>query len=127
MLTDTISIVAVNVLVHLLVTHIVIILRLLVITNIMLKHLITRETTHCSVVVYMLIIWHLTNQYYLYIPMGQLVDVAKELERIAKQLDKTRKLLAATEGKLANQGFVSRAPEALVNAEREKAQPKELQ
>ncbi len=58
----------------------------------------------------------------LYIPMGQLVDVAKELERIGKELEKNRKFLASLEGKLSNEGFLSRAPEAVVNAEREKAQ-----
>ena len=58
----------------------------------------------------------------LYIPMGQLVDVAKELERIAKELEKARKNLAGLEAKLSNGNFVSRAPEAVVNAEREKAQ-----
>ena len=57
----------------------------------------------------------------LYIPMGQLVDVAQELERIAKDLDKARKNLASIEGKLSNENFVSRAPENVVNAEREKA------
>jgi len=57
----------------------------------------------------------------LYIPMGQLVDVAKELERVSKELEKARKNLASLEGKLNNPNFVSRAPEAVVNAEREKA------
>jgi len=57
----------------------------------------------------------------LYIPMGQLVDVAKELERINKELEKNRKFLASLEGKLSNEKFVSRAPEAVVNAEKEKA------
>ena len=58
----------------------------------------------------------------LYIPMGQLVDVAKELERIAKELADARKFLASVEGKLANEKFVSRAPEVVVEAERQKAQ-----
>ena len=57
----------------------------------------------------------------LYIPMGQLVDVAKELERISKELEKARKNLAGLEGKLSNENFVARAPEAVVAAEREKA------
>ena len=57
----------------------------------------------------------------LYIPMGQLVDVAKELERIQKELEKARKNLAAIQGKLNNENFTARAPEAVVNAEREKA------
>ena len=58
----------------------------------------------------------------LYIPMGQLVDIAKEQERIGKELEKARKNLAGLNGKLSNENFVSRAPEAVVNAEREKAQ-----
>ena len=57
----------------------------------------------------------------LYIPMGQLVDVAKELARITKELDGAKKFLASIEGKLKNEKFVSRAPEAVVNTEREKA------
>jgi valyl-tRNA synthetase len=57
----------------------------------------------------------------LYIPMGQLVDVAKELERIRKELDASRKVLSSLEAKLSNEKFVSRAPEAVVAAEREKA------
>ena len=57
----------------------------------------------------------------LYIPMGQLVDVAKELERINKELESARKFLSSLESKLSNEKFVSRAPEAVVNAEREKA------
>ena len=63
-----------------------------------------------------------TSDAKLYIPMGQLVDVAKELERISKELEKARKNLQSLEGKLSNEKFVSRAPEAVVAAEREKAQ-----
>ena len=58
----------------------------------------------------------------LYIPMGQLVDVEKELDRIRKELEKARKNLASIEGKLSNENFTARAPENVVNAEREKAQ-----
>ena len=63
-----------------------------------------------------------TSDAKLFIPMGQLVDVAKELDRIGKELEKARKNLAGLEGKLSNEKFISRAPEAVVNAEREKAQ-----
>ena len=58
----------------------------------------------------------------LYIPMGQLVDVAKEIARISKELEGQKKFLSGLEAKLSNEKFVSRAPEAVVNAEREKAQ-----
>ncbi len=63
-----------------------------------------------------------THDAKLYIPMGQLVDVAKELERIAKELEKARKNLSGIEGKLNNEKFTARAPEAVVAAEREKAE-----
>jgi valyl-tRNA synthetase len=53
--------------------------------------------------------------------MGQLVDVGKELERIRKELEAARKFLSSLEAKLSNEKFVSRAPEAVVNAERDKA------
>ena len=58
----------------------------------------------------------------LYIPMGQLVDVEKEIARITKELEGQKKFLASLEGKLSNEKFISRAPEAVVAAEREKAQ-----
>ena len=57
----------------------------------------------------------------LYIPMGQLVDVDKEVARISKELENNRKFLASLEVKLSNENFVSRAPEAVVSAEKEKA------
>jgi len=58
----------------------------------------------------------------LYIPMGQLVDVEKELARITKELEAQKKFLNSLEAKLSNEKFVSRAPEAVVAAERQKAQ-----
>ena len=61
----------------------------------------------------------------LYIPMGQLVDVAKELERIEKELEKAKKNLAGIMSKLNNENFTARAPEAVVAAEREKAEKAE--
>jgi valyl-tRNA synthetase len=58
----------------------------------------------------------------LYIPMGQLVDVAKELERISKELEKAQKNLQGLEAKLGNENFTSRAPEAVVADIRDKAE-----
>ena len=57
----------------------------------------------------------------LYIPMGQLVDVSKEIARITKELEAAKKFLGSLQAKLNNEKFVSRAPEAVVAAEREKA------
>ena len=56
----------------------------------------------------------------LYIPLDQLIDFEKELERLNKEMEKAKKEIASYEGKLANENFVSRAPEAVVNAERAK-------
>ena len=56
----------------------------------------------------------------LYMPMSQLVDTEKELARIAKEKAKVEQDIARTEGKLQNEKFISKAPEAVVNQEREK-------
>ena len=55
-----------------------------------------------------------------FMPMAELVDLDKERARIAKELANAEKQLAGQNAKLENQNFVSRAPEAVVNAEREK-------
>ncbi|WP_409968242.1 valine--tRNA ligase [Bengtsoniella intestinalis] len=55
-----------------------------------------------------------------YIPLSELVDFEKELERINKELEKAKKGLSIVEGKLKNEKFVANAPEAVVNIEREK-------
>lgn len=57
-----------------------------------------------------------------YLPLAELVDLEKELERIAKEREKAAENLARIEQKLSNEKFVSKAPEAVVNAEREKAE-----
>ncbi len=50
----------------------------------------------------------------LYIPMDELVDKKAELERLGKELAQVEKRLAQSEGKLNNQGFVSKAPAAVI-------------
>ena len=61
-----------------------------------------------------------TDNARLFMPMADLVDLEKEKERINKELANAEKQLQAQIGKLSNQNFVTRAPEAVVNAEREK-------
>ena len=58
----------------------------------------------------------------LYMPMAELVDLEKEKARIEKELQKAKKDIEGQQRKLANENFVARAPEAVVNAEREKLQ-----
>ena len=63
-----------------------------------------------------------THSARLLMPMAELVDLEAERARLNKELEKAHKQLEAQEKKLANESFVSRAPEAVVNAERERAE-----
>ena len=56
----------------------------------------------------------------LYIPLGELVDLSKELERLKKELVSVESEIKRASGKLANKGFLDKAPKALVDAERSK-------
>jgi valyl-tRNA synthetase len=54
------------------------------------------------------------------VPMAGLIDVAAEHERLQKQLDRAAVNLQKIDGKLANDKFVARAPEAVVAKERQR-------
>ncbi|MEQ1976714.1 valine--tRNA ligase [Xenorhabdus sp. SGI240] len=54
------------------------------------------------------------------IPMAGLINKDAELARLDKEIEKLDKEISSIEGKLANEGFVSRAPEAVVAKERER-------
>jgi valyl-tRNA synthetase len=56
-----------------------------------------------------------------YMPLAELVDIQAELDRINKEIEKAKNGLRIVEGKLNNEKFVSKAPEAVVAAEKEKA------
>ena len=55
-----------------------------------------------------------------YIPMGELIDIVKEKERLLKEKDNLIAEVARAQGKLSNEKFVAKAPEAVINAERDK-------
>ena len=55
-----------------------------------------------------------------HIPLADIIDFEAERKRLAADLEKVDGEIARAEGKLANESFVSRAPEKVVNAEREK-------
>ena len=57
----------------------------------------------------------------IYIPMDELVDKEAELKRLNKELEATKKLLAQDEGKLNNSGFMSKAPEKVIEKIRNQA------
>lgn len=56
----------------------------------------------------------------LLIPMAGLINKDDELARLAKEVAKIEGEIARIEGKLSNEGFVARAPEAVIAKEREK-------
>lgn len=56
----------------------------------------------------------------IYMPFAELVDIAKEKERLAKEKEKLTKEVERVEKKLSNQGFVSKAPEKVIAEEKAK-------
>ena len=63
----------------------------------------------------------------IYIPMDELVDKQAELARLNKELEQLKKRLAQSLGKLNNQGFVAKAPAAVVDKVREQAEKEKEQ
>ena len=56
----------------------------------------------------------------IFIPMDDLVDYKKEMERLEKEKSKVEKELERVAKKLVNEGFLKKAPEELVEEERNK-------
>ncbi|MDV6315843.1 valine--tRNA ligase [Idiomarina sp. HP20-50] len=56
----------------------------------------------------------------LHIPMAGLIDKEAELQRLQKSIEKANKEWQRLNGKLSNDNFVSKAPEAVIAKEREK-------
>ena len=63
-----------------------------------------------------------TDEAKLYMPMAELVDLEKERARLEKELEKARKNYDNQMRKLSNESFVSRAPEQVVQTERDRAE-----
>ena len=55
-----------------------------------------------------------------FLPLGQLVDKEKELERLSKERKHLEGEIARAKGKLSNEKFTSKAPEKVVAEERQK-------
>ena len=62
----------------------------------------------------------LVGELELLIPMAGLIDTDAEIMRLSKQLEKVAKDLAKVTGKLSNEKFVAKAPEAVIAKERAK-------
>ena len=56
----------------------------------------------------------------LFIPLGDLVDIDKEIARLTKEAESIQRDIQRAEGKLSNAGFLAKAPAQLVEQEREK-------
>ncbi|MEI6602057.1 MAG: valine--tRNA ligase [Clostridia bacterium] len=55
-----------------------------------------------------------------FIPIGELVDLEKEIARLTKEKETLEQELVRVKGKLGNPGFVGKAPAALIQEEQEK-------
>ncbi len=55
-----------------------------------------------------------------HLPLAGLIDIPAELVKIAAEIEKNRKFLAGVNAKLSNEGFVSRAPAAVVDQQKAK-------
>jgi valyl-tRNA synthetase len=62
----------------------------------------------------------------IYLPLADLIDYEKEIERLKKEKARLEDELKRVKGKLSNEKFMSKAPESVVNAEKEKLQKYKL-
>ena len=60
-----------------------------------------------------------TEKATVYMPMNELIDFTAEIERIEKELKKALEDKEFFESKLNNPGFINKAPEKVVNAQKE--------
>ena len=63
-----------------------------------------------------------TDDARIFIPMGELIDFEAEQKRLQKEYDETAERLSFVEKKLSNEGFVSKAPAQVVQAQRDQAE-----
>ncbi|MEG0777980.1 MAG: valine--tRNA ligase [Oscillospiraceae bacterium] len=61
-----------------------------------------------------------TGQAKMFMPMAELVDLQKERERIEKELAKAQKEYDGQKSKLANERFLAKAPEKVIETEKER-------
>ncbi len=60
------------------------------------------------------------NEIEIILPLAGMIDLNKEVERMEKEIEDVKSEIKRAEGKLANEGFVNKAPTHLVEGEKEK-------
>ena len=53
----------------------------------------------------------------IYVPLAELIDMEKEIAKLEKEIEKTGKELDRVLGKLSNESFISKAPQAVIEKE----------
>ena len=64
------------------------------------------------------VVTQVINGFELYVPLGELVDIKSEIERLNGELVKVEDEIVRAQNKLNNQGFIQKAPKDLVEKEK---------
>ena len=56
----------------------------------------------------------------IFLPLKGLVDIEKEIARLEKEVDKMEQEISRLEKKLSNQGFLAKAPQEVIDKEKDK-------
>ena len=86
--------------------------RLAMVENIVFNTNGTKINDNCVNIVF--------NDFEIHIPLSSMVNKKEELERLNKEIEKTKFEIDRSEKLLANQGFVNKAPAKLINEEKAK-------
>ena len=54
----------------------------------------------------------------IYLPLSEMIDVAKETQRLDREISKLKEEISKLQTKLSNKGFVNNAPRAVVDQEK---------
>lgn len=64
-------------------------------------------------------LWQYTNGIDIYLPIGDLLDIEKEKQRLEKQLLETEGKIQGIKGRLENKGFLQNAPKDVIKKEKD--------
>ena len=61
----------------------------------------------------------ITDKAKIFIPMNELVDFEAERKRLTKELEDVERKLASINAKLSNEGFLAKAPQKVIDEQKE--------